>query len=57
METVIGFFVFVLVAILLEKGHVVIEGDPAEVVRVHEERSARAKAERDAAIAAGRPVS
>ena len=43
-------------AILLEKGHVVIEGDPAEVVRVHEERSARAKAERDAAIAAGRPV-
>jgi ABC-2 type transport system ATP-binding protein len=44
-------------AILLEKGHVVIEGDPAEVVRVHEERSAQAKAERDAAIAAGRPVS
>ena len=44
-------------AILLEKGHVIIEGDPAEVVRVHEERSAQAKAEREAAIAAGRPVS
>ena len=43
-------------AILLEKGHVIVEGDPAEVVRVHEERSAQAKAERDAAIAAGRPV-
>jgi ABC-2 type transport system ATP-binding protein len=43
-------------AILLEKGHVIIEGDPAEVVRVHEERSAQAKADREAAIAAGRPT-
>ena len=43
-------------AILLEKGHVIIEGDPAEVVRVHEERSAQAKADREAAIAAGRPI-
>ena len=32
-------------AILLEKGHVVAEGDPAEVVRVHQEHSARRKAE------------
>jgi ABC-type polysaccharide/polyol phosphate transport system ATPase subunit len=42
-------------AMLIEKGRVVIEGDPAEVVRVHQERTERARAERAAAIAAGRP--
>jgi ABC-type polysaccharide/polyol phosphate transport system ATPase subunit len=31
-------------AILLEKGHIVIEGDPADVVAVHQEHSAAAKA-------------
>ena len=33
-------------ALLLERGHIVIEGEPAEVVRVHEENSARRKAEK-----------
>jgi ABC-type polysaccharide/polyol phosphate transport system ATPase subunit len=37
-------------AILLEKGRVVIEGDPAEVVRTHIEHSAARKAERAARL-------
>ncbi|MFP5343179.1 MAG: ABC transporter ATP-binding protein [Candidatus Limnocylindria bacterium] len=37
-------------AILLERGQVIIEGDPAEVVRMHEERSAQRKAERAAKL-------
>jgi homopolymeric O-antigen transport system ATP-binding protein len=37
-------------ALLLEKGNVVIEGEPAEVVRVHEEHSARRKAEKAAQL-------
>jgi ABC-type polysaccharide/polyol phosphate transport system ATPase subunit len=39
-------------ALLLEKGQIVAEGDPAEVVAIHEERSERARRERDALIAA-----
>jgi ABC-type polysaccharide/polyol phosphate transport system ATPase subunit len=38
-------------AILLEKGHIVAEGDPAEVVAIHQEHSERARLEREAAIA------
>jgi ABC-type polysaccharide/polyol phosphate transport system ATPase subunit len=38
-------------AILLQKGRVVAEGDPAEVVAMHKEHSRQAKAEREAAIA------
>jgi ABC-type polysaccharide/polyol phosphate transport system ATPase subunit len=41
-------------AILLEKGRVVIEGDPAEVVRTHIEHSAERKAERAARLAVER---
>ena len=37
-------------ALLLEKGNVVVEGEPAEVVRVHEENSARRKAEKQAQL-------
>jgi ABC-type polysaccharide/polyol phosphate transport system ATPase subunit len=37
-------------AILLEKGRVIIEGDPAEVVRTHIEHSAARKAERAAQL-------
>ncbi len=37
-------------AILLEKGQVIIEGDPAEVVAAHIERSTRRKAERAARL-------
>jgi len=37
-------------AILLEKGRVIIEGDPAEVVHTHIERSAARKAERAARL-------
>lgn len=37
-------------ALLLEHGQVIIEGDPAEVVAAHTERSARAKADREAAL-------
>jgi ABC-type polysaccharide/polyol phosphate transport system ATPase subunit len=41
-------------AILLERGHVIIEGSPAEVVQTHMERTAAAKVEREAAaLAAG----
>jgi ABC-type polysaccharide/polyol phosphate transport system ATPase subunit len=39
-------------AILLEKGHVVVEGEPKDVVAAHLERMAAAKAEREAAAAA-----
>jgi ABC-type polysaccharide/polyol phosphate transport system ATPase subunit len=38
-------------AILLDHGHVVLEGDPAEVVRLHEERSEKAKKDREADLA------
>jgi ABC-type polysaccharide/polyol phosphate transport system ATPase subunit len=38
-------------AILLEKGHIVLEGEPAEVVALHEEHSEQARAEREAKIA------
>ncbi len=38
-------------AILLEKGRVIAEGDPAEVVRVHQEHSARERAEKLAQVA------
>ena len=37
-------------AILLEKGRVVMEGDPAEVVQAHVQRSAQRKAERAAQL-------
>lgn len=37
-------------AMLLEKGQLIIEGPPAEVVAVHEERSAQRKAERQARL-------
>jgi ABC-type polysaccharide/polyol phosphate transport system ATPase subunit len=37
-------------AILLERGRIVAEGDPAEVVAIHREHSERTKAEREAAI-------
>jgi ABC-2 type transport system ATP-binding protein len=36
-------------AMLLEKGHIVAEGDPAEVVRVHQEHSAQRRAAQQAA--------
>jgi ABC-type polysaccharide/polyol phosphate transport system ATPase subunit len=39
-------------AILLERGRIVAEGDPAEVVAIHREHSERVKIEREAAIAA-----
>ena len=39
-------------ALLLEKGQVVVEGSPADVVAAHMERTAAAKAEREAAAAA-----
>jgi ABC-2 type transport system ATP-binding protein len=38
-------------AILLQKGRIVAEGDPAEVVAIHKEHSRQAKSEREAAIA------
>ncbi len=41
-------------ALLLEKGQLIAEGDPAEVVRIHEEHSERDRAARAAAIAAAR---
>ena len=37
-------------ALLLERGNVVVEGEPAEVVRVHEDSSARRKAEKQAQL-------
>jgi ABC-2 type transport system ATP-binding protein len=39
-------------AILLEKGRIVAEGDPAEIVEIHKENSRRAKADREALLAA-----
>jgi ABC-type polysaccharide/polyol phosphate transport system ATPase subunit len=38
-------------AILIEEGHVVAEGDPAEVVAIHQERSERSRAEKAAEVA------
>ena len=38
-------------ALLLDHGHVVMEGPPAEVVKLHEERSEKARIERDAELA------
>ena len=38
-------------AILLERGHVVAEGEPADVVAIHQEHSARERAEKAAQIA------
>jgi homopolymeric O-antigen transport system ATP-binding protein len=38
-------------AILLEKGRIVAEGDPADVVEIHREHSERTRAEREAALA------
>jgi homopolymeric O-antigen transport system ATP-binding protein len=37
-------------ALLLERGNLVMEGEPAEVVRIHEEHSARRKAEKAAQL-------
>jgi ABC-type polysaccharide/polyol phosphate transport system ATPase subunit len=37
-------------AMLIEKGHVVAEGEPADVVRIHEEHSDRARRERAALL-------
>src|SRR5260221_26160 len=39
-------------AILLQKGGIGAEGDPAEIVEIHKENSRRAKAEREASLAA-----
>ena len=38
-------------AMLLDHGHVIMEGPPAEVVKLHEERSERARIEREAELA------
>ncbi len=38
-------------ALLLERGKVVQEGDPAQIVELHQERSARSKADKDAEVA------
>ncbi len=38
-------------ALLLDKGHVILEGPPAEVVALHQERSERARVEREAELA------
>jgi ABC-2 type transport system ATP-binding protein len=38
-------------AMLLDHGRVILEGDPAEVVRVHEERSEKARIDREADLA------
>ena len=38
-------------AILLDHGHLIIEGQPADVVQVHEERSEQARIEREAELA------
>jgi ABC-type polysaccharide/polyol phosphate transport system ATPase subunit len=43
-------------SMLLERGHVVAEGDPADVVAVHQEHSARAAAERAAVLAGNKPA-
>ena len=36
---------------LLEKGHTIADGDPAEVVRMHQEHSTRAREEKEAEAA------
>jgi hypothetical protein len=36
---------------LLDHGHVIMEGDPAAVVKLHEERSVKARIEREAELA------
>ena len=38
-------------AILIEKGQVVLEGNPEDVVRLHQEHSERSKREREAMLA------
>ena len=38
-------------AMLIEKGHVVAEGDPAEVVALHQEHSEQERAAKAAALA------
>jgi ABC-2 type transport system ATP-binding protein len=38
-------------AMLLDHGHVIMEGDPAAVVKLHEERSEKARIEREAELA------
>ena len=38
-------------ALLLDHGHVIMEGPPADVVKLHEERSEKARIERDAELA------
>ena len=38
-------------AMLLDHGHVIMEGPPADVVKLHEERSERARIEREAELA------
>ena len=43
-------------AMLIERGAVVLEGDPVEVVALHQEHSEQEKARKAAAIAAARPV-
>ena len=43
-------------ALLLENGHVIAEGDPAEVVAIHEDHSQRDRAAKAAALALGRPT-
>jgi hypothetical protein len=36
-------------AMLIEKGAIILEGEPEEVVRIHQERSAQRRAEQKAA--------
>ena len=38
-------------AMLIDQGHVIMEGAPADVVRLHEERSERARIDREAELA------
>jgi ABC-type glutathione transport system ATPase component len=38
-------------AILVERGRIIMEGDPEEVVALHREHSERAKIEREAEVA------
>jgi ABC-2 type transport system ATP-binding protein len=38
-------------AMLLDKGHVILEGNPADVVKLHEERSEQTRIEREAELA------
>jgi teichoic acid transport system ATP-binding protein len=43
-------------AMLIERGQVILEGDPAEVVALHQQHAEEEKARKAAAIAAARPV-